>query len=106
MPLTDKQKGYKTMLQRAYLLAGNDYLAYRIEKIFIEIKTEEEKALHNDVVIEIRTMVEHDYGGFIKEMVNVLTANLSNKMARKRRFRKFLKQVAKKIMLIAGKSKG
>jgi hypothetical protein len=48
----------------AYRMAGEGFLAYRLIPLFAEIKTEEDRILHNAVLKEVLLMIEPDTLGF------------------------------------------
>jgi hypothetical protein len=53
----DFKDQFRNDLIDAYRRAGENFLAYRLEKMFAEIKTEADRALHNEIAAEIGLMI-------------------------------------------------
>jgi hypothetical protein len=61
------------MLKRAYADAGRGFMAYRLEKCFRLIKTQEDIAIHNDVMEEIFEMLgENKWPELINKMAELM----------------------------------
>ena len=65
-------------LKRAYQMAGNDFLALKLERVFREIKTDEDRILHNDMVRELNNLIP-DPPGFLKTMAQTINMSQINK---------------------------
>lgn len=91
----------KKGLLKAYQGAGEGYLAYRLGRLFTRIETPEDMALHNDILEEVLLLVEHNQGGLINLVANTI---LFRWTLEKRAKKKFLVQVARRVMQIANSS--
>ena len=56
----------KLGLIRGYQSAGRDFLAYRLQRLFLHIQSPEDIALHNDVLEEVMTLIEHNPRSFFQ----------------------------------------
>jgi len=86
-------------IYRSYQRAGQDFLAYRLAKLFVRIETPTDIALHNDVLAEVLQIVHGEEKAFFKDMAGILLYQPENKQKR------FLFRVAGKILEI-GMKKG
>lgn len=86
-------------LYQSYRKVGEDFLAYRLEKLFIKIETPADIALHNDVLSEVLQMIEGEETQFFKSIANAILYPKVNKRKR------FLFRVAEQILSI-GQKKG
>jgi len=59
-------------LARAYQSAGQDFLAYRLEKLFVRIETPADIALHNDILAEVLQIIAGEEKGFFKDMAGII----------------------------------
>lgn len=84
---------------RSYQKAGQDFLAYRLAKLFVKIETDADIALHNDVLLEVLQMIHGEEKAFFKDMAGIL---LYQPVDRRKRF---LFKVAGQILNI-GQKKG
>ena len=82
----------RRFLVKSYQGAGADFLAYRLAKLFKQIKTPEDIALHNEILDEVMLMIEPNNAVFMRELARVILYAPKN----------FLKSVANRIMIIAG----
>ena len=89
-------------LIRAYQMAGAGFLAYRLEKIFRPIETNEDKALHNDMLAEIELMTG-DRFGFLRQLSRDTLINNSLKSTRKA-FLEYIASILMRCVKIKGKS--
>jgi hypothetical protein len=77
----------KDGLIRGYQSAGRDFLAYRLQRLFFQIKSPEDIALHNDTLDEVMVLIEHDPKSFFQWFADELLsrpkpkATLLRKMA-------------------------
>jgi hypothetical protein len=90
-------------LVRAYRAAGINFMAVRLEKLFVEIKTQEDIVLHNEVLKEVLAMVNAEPVGILKAIADII---LFKKETNRHRKKSFLRQVADKILIIGEKWKG
>ena len=67
----------------AYMKAGADFLAYRMQRLFTKIETPEDIALHNDVLKEVLLIVSGKEQEFFKTLAEDM---LYTKVNRKKRF--------------------
>lgn len=59
---------------RGYSQAGDDFLALKLRKIFMNLVTPEDVALHNDMLMDIQTMIgEGNADEFRKSVARTLT---------------------------------
>ena len=86
-------------LYQSYRNVGEDFLAYRLEKLFVKIETPVDIALHNDILSEVLQMIEGEETKFFR---GIATAILYPKVNRRKRF---LFRVAGQILRI-GQKKG
>jgi len=93
--MSDAGKG----LLRSYKLAGQDFLAYRLVKLFIKIETPEDIALHNDILAEVLQIIGGEEKTFFKDLAEII---LYKDYKPKKRF---LFRVAGKILEL-GQRKG
>ena len=70
-------------IYRGYHKAGQDFLAYRLAKLFVKIETPSDIALHNDVLFEVLQIVEGDEKSFFKDMAHII---LYQPVDRRKRF--------------------
>lgn len=73
---------------RGYSQAGEEFLAGKLRKIFSELSTPEDVALHNDMLRDIQTVVGGDGGDLRKAVARILIARPKN----------FLRSVARTII--------
>jgi hypothetical protein len=76
----------------AYRSAGADYLAVRLTRIFTKIETEEDRVLHNDMVLDVLTIIKGGNHAFLKGLAEDM---LFTKVDRKKRF---FVRLAKRIL--------
>ena len=88
-------------IYRAYHQAGADFLAYRLEKLFVRIETQDEIALHNDVLKEVLLIVHGEEKSFFESMSDAILYKPETAARRKR----FLIKIACVIFNI-GQKKG
>lgn len=81
----------------AYQKAGEDFLAYRMEKLFVRIETAEDIALHNDILSEVLQMIQGEETQFFKGMAEAILYPKVNKRKR------FLLRLAGQILRIGQK---
>lgn len=86
-------------LYQSYRKVGEDFLAYRLEKLFVKIETPADIALHNDILSEVLVIIEGEETQFFK---GIATAILYPKVNKHKRF---LFRVAQQILDI-GRKKG
>lgn len=84
-------------LYRSYQKAGEDFLAYRMEKLFVRIETPEDIALHNDILFEVLQMIQGGEKQFFKGMAEAVLYPKVNKRKR------FLLRLAGQILRIGQK---
>lgn len=65
-------------LINAYQAAGNDYFAYRLQSLFKEIVTEEDRILHNEIFYEVEALIEPDEHGFFRRLAGIILRNKTN----------------------------
>ena len=107
--MSDQGKG----LYQAYRGAGTTFLAYRLRKVFVDIKTDEDKALHNDVLREVSEMIAGDEKQFFKMLAEDVLSKAStkgcqlcgSKVKPKQRVKRFLWGIANRILQV-GMKKG
>jgi hypothetical protein len=87
-------------LYKSYQKAGEDFLTYRMEKLFVRIETPEDIALHNDILSEVLQMIEGEETQFFR---GIATAVLYPRVNKRKRF---LFRVAGQIMRIGQKKIG
>jgi hypothetical protein len=56
----------------AYQLAGQEFLAYRLGKLFVKIETPEDMALHNDVLAEVLQIIQGEEQSFFTDMAHII----------------------------------
>jgi hypothetical protein len=76
---------------RGYSQAGDEFLAEKLKKIFSELTTPEDVALHNDMLKDIQAMVGGDGAELRKAVARMLLT----------RPRKFLQNVANTILTLS-----
>lgn len=81
-------------LYKSYQRAGPDFLAYRMEKLFVKIETPKDIALHNDILSEVLRIIERRETTFFKDMAEMV---LYPKINRRKRF---LFRLAERILHI------
>lgn len=86
-------------LYQSYRKIGEDFLAYRLEKLFVKIETPTDITLHNDILSEVLQMIEGEETNFFKGIANAILHPKVNKRKR------FLLRVAGQILDI-GRKKG
>lgn len=59
-------------IYRAYYEAGQDFLAYRLAKLFVRIETSADIALHNDVLSEVLQIIHGEERGFFRDMAGII----------------------------------
>lgn len=93
-------------LYRLYQTGGEKFLAYRLQRLFRPVITEEDKVLHNDVLAEMLDLLNtgHPKVGEITSQEDELLAWISGKLLRKRK--RFLLGLARRILLIGQTKKG
>lgn len=64
--MTDKRK----IISDAYNNAGSEFLAYRLTQVFAKIETQNDIALHNDVMREIDLMVQGSVEELLKDIAD------------------------------------
>ena len=69
-------------IYHVYQKAGKNYLAYRLEKLFVEIKTEKDKVLHNQILEEILEITRGKEQSFFESLADTI---LNKKVDKKRR---------------------
>lgn len=62
---------------KGYSQAGDDFLAEKLKKVFMILRTPEDMALHNDMVRDIQLMVE-DADSLRKSVARILIGNPRN----------------------------
>ena len=88
-------------LFRAYNSAGVGFLAYKMEKLFTRIETDEQRILHNDILTDVLLIIQGDEEGFFRSMAEaVLNKKPDRKTYRRRRF---LIGLAEQILIIGFK---
>ncbi len=83
----------------SYQKAGVNFLAYKMERIFTRIESDEDAALHNDILTDVLSMVEGEGTQFFRGMADAVLYPRVNKRKR------FLFRVADLILQI-GQKKG
>jgi len=86
-------------IYRGYRQAGQDFLAYRLAKLFIRIETPADIALHNDILAEVLQIVHGEEKGFFKDLAGIILYKRDKPQKR------FLFRVAGKILEL-GMKKG
>jgi hypothetical protein len=86
-------------IYRGYQQAGQDFLAYRLGKLFVKIETPADIALHNDVLAEVLQIIAGEEKRFFKDMAHILLH------AKEEPRKRFLFRVAGQILNI-GQKKG
>ena len=81
---------HKKKLVNAYQMAGADFLALKLERVFREIKTDEDRVLHNDMVKEFSSLLPEPVG-FLKTLAMTVNARRINS-------KNYLKTVANIIL--------
>jgi hypothetical protein len=89
-------------IYRGYQSAGQDFLAYRLAKLFVRIESEADVALHNDVVSEVLQIVYGEEKGFFRDLAGIVLYKDKYKVELRKRF---LFRVAGQILNI-GQKKG
>lgn len=89
-------------LYRAYQQAGQNFLAYRLEKLFVRIETPADIALHNDILAEVLQIIAGEEKGFFRDMAEII---LSLPYIKEEPRKRWLFRVAGKILNI-GQKKG
>lgn len=84
-------------LVKGYRAAGVNFLGVRLQKLFVEIKTAEDMALHNEMLKEVLAMVGGEPVGIVQAVADII---LYKKETKKLLKKKFLRQVADKILEI------
>lgn len=59
-------------IYRAYHLAGQEFLAYRLHRLFVRIETPEDIALHNDILAEVLQIIQGEEESFFKDMAHII----------------------------------
>lgn len=61
----------KDGLIQSYQRAGESFLAYKLESVFKQIKTDEDRILHNEIVREIAWMTgeKSEFGKYLARMI-------------------------------------
>ncbi|MDD5381853.1 MAG: hypothetical protein PHG53_09505 [Phycisphaerae bacterium] len=59
-------------LTTCYLHSGGEFLAYHLQRLFLEIKDEGDKALHNETRNEIFTMIAGREDEFLKAIADIV----------------------------------
>lgn len=93
-------------LYRLYQTGGEKFLAYRLQRLFRPVITEEDRVLHNDVLAEMLDLLNTGYPekGKITSQENELLAWISETLLRKKK--RFLLRLARRILLIGQTKKG
>lgn len=66
------EEKHREQLIKSYQQAGHGYLAFRLQRVFTRIDTDEDRILHNDMLKEILLMIETDPAGFVSGVANVI----------------------------------
>ncbi|KKN04871.1 hypothetical protein LCGC14_1092990 [marine sediment metagenome] len=95
-------------LYKLYQTGGEKFLAYRLETLLRPVITEQDRVLHNDVLVEMLDLLNTGYAdkGKITKQENELLAWISCRLLRKRKKKRFLLGLAKRILLIGQTKKG
>lgn len=72
MPDKSQFELHREGLINAYRNAGDRYFALRLEPLFREIKTEEDRILHNDRLKEIATLIGDNSSSFLRTLAHSL----------------------------------
>jgi hypothetical protein len=97
--MKEPENTFKIDLVKAYSNAGQDYLAYRLRNIFRKVTNPDEIALHNEMIEEVRLMVEADSQIFFRGLAGIILHRESKKVS-------WLNKVANLIITIGNRKKG
>lgn len=108
-----EESNMSTGLYNLYKQGGQKFLAYRLARLLRPVETEADRILHNDILVEVLQLINEQQAPqgqvtpnekeLLDWMANVL---LPDRIAKGRRFKKFLSRMAGKVMLLAGRKKG
>ena len=62
----------REILANAYNNAGREFLAYRLTRVFAQIKTQDDMALHNDVMAELDVMTGENVNELLKGIADLI----------------------------------
>jgi hypothetical protein len=82
----------------AYKHAGDDFMADLLQRVFVQIKDDRDRILHNEAVTVVSILVGDEPKGFLKSLSNLILREYKPS-------KRFLGMVANRIMLFA-KRKG
>ena len=84
-------------LKNSYYRAGEDFLAFRLEKMFRVIRTEADIALHNDMLSEVLLMIDDKPDEFFRGLAHKILNR--EKKAKK----SFLSMISEQLISIPNK---
>ncbi len=84
-------------LKKLYRNAGPNFLAIKMERIFMHIETDEQRVLHNDILEDVLTIVEGEKQAFYRAMVDLILNTQYNKK------RRFLFRLAGQVLNLGSK---
>ena len=91
-------------LYRVYQKAGSGYLATRMQRIFVQIKTEEDRILHNEAMADLEKLLNGGMKDFYSDMWSILYGQLRPKKPTvTKRVKRFLSVLAGSVLRIAQK---
>ena len=83
---------------RAYQMAGSNFLAMKLERIFREIKTDEDRILHNDMVRELGEILPNPTG-----FLGTLATTINLKQIAKKNYLKAIANIILESVYMKGK---